>query len=64
MYNDDINKTHNVDNGIYMTLPTIQEAMECIFNRLRMPTNEKVDLAIKYGSYEFSMKFIQVIFYQ
>ncbi|KAL6609256.1 hypothetical protein LY90DRAFT_639761 [Neocallimastix californiae] len=59
--NDDINKTHNVDNGIYMTLPTIQEAMECIFNRLRMPTNEKVDLAIKYGSYEFSMKFIQAI---
>jgi len=43
-----------------MTLPSMQEAMECIFNRLKMPVNEKVDLAIKYGSYEFSMKFIEV----
>jgi len=44
-----------------MTLPSMQEAMECIFSRLKMPINEKVDLAIKYGSYEFSMKFIEVI---
>ncbi|ORY26539.1 hypothetical protein LY90DRAFT_513753 [Neocallimastix californiae] len=59
--NDDINKPNTKKSGIYMTLPTMQEAMECIFDRLKMSINEKVDLAIKYGSYEFSMKFIEAI---
>ncbi|OUM66860.1 hypothetical protein PIROE2DRAFT_59119 [Piromyces sp. E2] len=60
--NQDIDKPYEaIEGGIYMTLPSMQEAMECIFNRLKMPINEKVDLAIKYGSYEFSMKFIEAI---
>ncbi|ORX43758.1 hypothetical protein BCR36DRAFT_373659 [Piromyces finnis] len=60
--NNNIDKPYeSIESGTYMTLPSMQEAMECIFDRLKMPVNEKIDLAIKYGSYEFSMKFIEAI---